>query len=165
MTATKPKHKLTVGSEEFDLSQGLAVSKQKWRKHLVLVSTSPSLLLGLVEEPPKKGEPFTLYHALDYAAQYRFEPTRQPQKGALPPLRAICYPQVIMGWDMMGPITIDVHTHNYVMCINEQVETVRSYFFEGYQHCFAPSKLVKPPGSAILDPNSAEGKKAAGLLK
>lgn len=154
---------LKVGETSFDLSPTIPLGKQKWRKHLILVSSISNRFAGLVEEIPENNRPFTLHHAIEYASQYRFEVAGEPSvPGGPPPLRATAFPQFLLPWDCLDPITMRITSHNWVLHIKSQSMKIQDYFFAGYQHCFAPSKIVLPQKPQIITEADAK-RPPAGL--
>lgn len=151
----KPPTKFKTDRNEFDLSQAVNMERQTWRKHLVLVSSLPNRLVGLVDDEIIPGKTFKIHATLMYIAELAFSPVVEMQDGPGGP-RPVMGPNgqpkvvgmqggtklhALVPYDFIGTPTIEIGVWQHVIKIADQDEAFQTWMYREYQNFFDQPKI------------------------
>mgnify|MGYP006992542916 CR=1 FL=1 len=115
------------------------VAQQKWRKHLIVVSSTPNRFVGLVSTLPEDGKPFVLYAAAMYICNLQLQPMPDG-KGA----RMIPMPHGLIPYDLMELVPeIRVIHYEHIVDTTALPPQMAEWFYGRYLELAAgPAKIL-----------------------
>lgn len=153
----KPPTKIKTQRNEFDLSQTVHEDNQAWRKHLVIVSSLPNRLVGLVDDEIEVGKPFKVHGALMYIAELAFSPVVKMEAGPNGQPRPVTGPNgqpeivgmqggtklhVLVPYDFLGTPTVEIGAWQYVIRVADQDADFQKWMYREYQNFFDQPKVA-----------------------
>lgn len=156
MNDRTPANKFTIGGKEYRISQEVHEDKQDWRKQLVLVSSLPERMVGIVEsfDDIEQRKPFKLHATLIYIADLSFAPvvaTQETPQGPRPimengkpkllGIQGSTKLHALIPYDFIGTPTIEVNNWQYVIRVADQDDGFKKWMYDTYLNFFDPPKV------------------------